>query len=299
MVNDGPPTRWDAAVRWLGLWLGLFVALHAARAEPVTFETLEDPGLPLWGMVSRVDLTDPRVRVVCPLAGDGSAAVPPPYVTTLQTVSEVLRRERLEVAVNGDFFAVDPTFVPPGGESSGPATSSVARRGYAVGTPAMPLGPAASRGRVYRKTGQRDAVSLVVGRDGRVRIEHSPDLRDASEAVSGNRLLVESGRARVAHDDAQARAPRTLAGLTADRRTLLLVVVDGRSVRSRGLTLGEAADLLCRLGADIGINLDGGGSSVMVRRGDDGQPQRLTRPSDGSERPVANVLGVRIEPISR
>ncbi|MFN4244110.1 MAG: phosphodiester glycosidase family protein [Tepidisphaerales bacterium] len=291
---------WAAVCLWTLLAVGPVMAAVAAtgqgRQGPITLEPIERPELPLRGMVARVDLTDPRVRVVCPLAGDPDRPTRPPYVTTLQTVSAVLRREKLELAVNGDFFAVAP--VEPGG--SGPRPSGAGRSMYVVGAPAMPLGASVSGGKVHRRgPGGRNAVSLVVDAAGRVSIEREPELRGAAEVVSGNRLLVEAGTAAVAHDDRDTRAPRTLAGLTADGRTLVLVVVDGRSVSSRGVTLGEAAELLVGLGVDRGINLDGGGSSVMVRRGDDGLPLALTRPSDGNERPVANVLGIRLLPEPR
>ena len=84
------------------------------------------------------------------------------------------------------------------------------------------------------------------------------------------------------------RNPRTLAGVRADG-TLLLVTVDGRRAGwSVGMTLPEAARLMQRLGAREAINLDGGGSSTMVIRG-----EVVNRPSDRvGERPVSNGLFV-------
>ncbi|MEW5742068.1 MAG: phosphodiester glycosidase family protein, partial [Myxococcota bacterium] len=60
--------------------------------------------------------------------------------------------------------------------------------------------------------------------------------------------------------------PRTLLGLSRDKRRLFLVVVDGRapSQGRRGMTCGEAADFMVSLGAWWALNLDGGGSSEMV-----------------------------------
>ena len=93
------------------------------------------------------------------------------------------------------------------------------------------------------------------------------------------------------------------AGAAATRRALLdlrerghrYAIVDSVSDRHL-LTLGEAAALLVELGANVALNLDGGGSSVMVARTPEGGIECLTSPSDGGERPVANVLGVRIVP---
>lgn len=49
---------------------------------------------------------------------------------------------------------------------------------------------------------------------------------------------------------------------------MVLVVSDGRTAQSRGLTLYELADVLQRLGAVTAYNLDGGGSSTMVFNGE-------------------------------
>jgi exopolysaccharide biosynthesis protein len=70
-------------------------------------------------------------------------------------------------------------------------------------------------------------------------------------------------------------------------RTLWLVVVDGRQgAYSTGMTLPELTGLLEALGADEAVNLDGGGSSVLVVRG-----RAVSRPSDETgERPVVNAL---------
>jgi hypothetical protein len=81
-----------------------------------------------------------------------------------------------------------------------------------------------------------------------------------------------------------ARQPRTLAGVRADGK-LLLVTVDGRRPGwSAGMTLPEAARLMRSLGAREAVNLDGGGSTTMTVRG-----EVVNRPSDpGGERPVSN-----------
>lgn len=81
-----------------------------------------------------------------------------------------------------------------------------------------------------------------------------------------------------------ARQPRTLAGVRADG-TILLVTVDGRRPGwSVGMTLPEAARLMRSLGARDALNLDGGGSSTMMVRG-----EVVSRPSDrGGERPVSD-----------
>ena len=64
-------------------------------------------------------------------------------------------------------------------------------------------------------------------------------------------------------------------------------MVDGRSNTSRGLTLQELATYFLRLGARDAVNLDGGGSSVMVING-----EVVNKPSDGRERTVSMALGL-------
>jgi hypothetical protein len=94
-----------------------------------------------------------------------------------------------------------------------------------------------------------------------------------------------------------AAAARTAAGVSANGRHLYLVVVDGRSAVSRGLTLAELSVLLHRAGAREAIDLDGGGSSTFVLRAP-GEPVVSVRnvPSSGAERAVANGVGVFVRP---
>lgn len=85
--------------------------------------------------------------------------------------------------------------------------------------------------------------------------------------------------------------PRTIVGYTADGR-IVLFVCDGRqSNGSWGYTLPEAADMLAGLGVQWAVNLDGGGSSVMV--GKDGKA--LNAPSDGAQRRVPTAIVISLQ----
>ncbi|MBK6534262.1 MAG: phosphodiester glycosidase family protein [Deltaproteobacteria bacterium] len=111
------------------------------------------------------------------------------------------------------------------------------------------------------------------------------------EAVSGHPTLVVGGVARDNSGDTGLcpRNPRTAAGLTADHRTLILAVVDGRNAPARvGMTCNELAALMRDLGARDALNLDGGGSATMWLSG----IGVLNRPSDGTARTVSNHLAV-------
>lgn len=130
----------------------------------------------------------------------------------------------------------------------------------------------------------------------RVYLQHNLSnkiVEDAKYIVGAGPLLVESGKVKVmaaeeefANDIKNGRAPRTAIGIKADG-SLLLVVVDGRSSYSGGVTLTELAEYLLKLGAVSAMNFDGGGSSEMVIKN-----KIVNIPSDGVERPIRVALGV-------
>ncbi len=92
--------------------------------------------------------------------------------------------------------------------------------------------------------------------------------------------------------DFKARHPRTSMGFSADRRTLILVVVDGRTSKSKGMYGAELAELMKKLGAWTAFNIDGGGSSQMWVAGGGYQNDVKGNNNGGGVRAVANHLGV-------
>lgn len=118
------------------------------------------------------------------------------------------------------------------------------------------------------------------------------DANLAETVVGAGPLLVENGSINVrtkeeniAKDIAYGRAPRTAIGITKDK-SIMLVVVDGRSASSCGMTLNELAEFMVKLGCEDALNLDGGGSSEMVIKN-----RIVNRPSDGVERKVSIGIG--------
>lgn len=109
-------------------------------------------------------------------------------------------------------------------------------------------------------------------------------------AISGNHFLVHDGIIRAVDDT--TLAPRTAIGVDADTGEVLILVVDGRSSRSRGYTMVELANLMVDLGADEAVNLDGGGSSTMVGKNRNGNTAVLNTPSDGFQRWVSNAVAI-------
>ena len=82
------------------------------------------------------------------------------------------------------------------------------------------------------------------------------------------------------------RHPRTGVGISKDRKTIWLLVVDGRQPKlSVGMSLPELTSFLQQLGAWEAYNLDGGGSTTMYLDG-----QVINSPSDGNERRRCDAL---------
>lgn len=115
-----------------------------------------------------------------------------------------------------------------------------------------------------------------------VNLRNQPGLLgNFKELVGGSdHIIMKNG---VSIDDWNDRHPRTCIGFNADSTKVYMVVIDGRSVESTGVSLGEAADVFRALGAINAVNLDGGGSSCMVVN-----DEVVNTPSDGSLRPVGN-----------
>jgi hypothetical protein len=186
--------------------------------------------------------------------------------------------------------------------------------GFFVRDGGMPLGEVRTHG-VERPYVPFDAPwgamrACVHVQGGTPRILHRDELpaRPRGDLLQAGPLLVRDGErvydrrhdpegfSAAAHqfdsDITVGRHPRAALGLT--DRWIYAVVSDGRARSDAGLTLGELANLLVRLGCRNALNLDGGGSTTMVARmpGDKAVSVRNT-PSDGSQRPVPNGIGFR------
>ncbi|MEU3244211.1 MULTISPECIES: phosphodiester glycosidase family protein [unclassified Streptomyces] len=120
------------------------------------------------------------------------------------------------------------------------------------------------------------------------------------ESASGKRLRCAVGGFPVLRDgeplpglDTKTAATRTGAGVGDHGRRLYLLVLDGSAESGAGLTVAEVADVLDTVGADAGVNLDGGGSSTLVTRDPEtGTPVVRNHPTGGAERPVPEGIGL-------
>jgi len=81
--------------------------------------------------------------------------------------------------------------------------------------------------------------------------------------------------------------PRTAIGMITPLH-YLVVVVDGRSSESQGMTLKQLGQVFVDQGATIAVNLDGGGSSTLWFNG-----EIINNPTDGrssGERKVSDII---------
>ena len=127
-----------------------------------------------------------------------------------------------------------------------------------------------------------------------VELNLPPSVPVLTELIGGTPRLIRNGNRSVeweaesvgssfTHD----RHPRTAVGFNADSTVVYFFTVDGRQGGySVGMSLFELADYMLGWGVYQGVNLDGGGSTAMVVRG-----EVVNSPSDaGGERSVANAL---------
>jgi len=205
-----------------------------------------------------------------------------------RTTSQFLDEFGVQIAINGDGFT--PWW-----------SRSPADYYPHVGDPVMPLGLTASKGDIYTEGVPKEVgvePTLYISRRNALSFNRRPG--NVFNAISGDRMLVEQGKVVDGLDDSELD-PRTAVGLNKNGRFLILIVVDGRQpFYSSGATFVKLAELLIAQGANIAMSLDGGGSSTLVLEGKNGEPMIMNSPIDnyipGRERPVANHLGIRINP---
>lgn len=123
-----------------------------------------------------------------------------------------------------------------------------------------------------------DEIELLLG------FNHG--ISNITDVMGGGVKILDQGQ--VYNGDNTTRHPRTFAAISQDSSTVYFVTVDGRQTSSIGMTYVDMANFLLWIGAHNGVNLDGGGSTTMVVRG-----EVVNSPSDpGGERSVANTLQV-------
>ncbi|MBE6356352.1 MAG: phosphodiester glycosidase family protein [Lentisphaerae bacterium] len=116
---------------------------------------------------------------------------------------------------------------------------------------------------------------------------------DIQLAVTGFATVIAKGKLA---GQKKGLAPRTGYGLSADRRYFYVAVIDGRQQDfSMGCSTYEVGCILLYLGADDGVNMDGGGSSSFVIFNPNSQKaEMLNHQPLGRVRAVGSSLGISI-----
>lgn len=154
-------------------------------------------------------------------------------------------------------------------------------------------------GVLYRSKGSSGREDLVVWADGSFEIISEKEISaedllsdGAQQVLSFGPALVENSKISVDENTEVGQAtysnPRTAIAII-DERHYLLVVSDGRTSRSEGLSLYELAGFLQSLGAVTAYNLDGGGSSTMWFNGEIVN-EPVNHGSEVSERSVSDIV---------
>ena len=184
------------------------------------------------------------------------------------TTSDMAANNNAVLAINGDYYGARQS-------------------GYVI-----------RNGKLYRDTsGNRDA--LVIQKNGEFKFVSESEtsaselLQDgALQVFSFGPVLLNNGEVSVGENDevgmAMASNPRTAIGYLGNNH-YVFVVSDGRTSESAGLSLYELASFMKELGVKDAYNLDGGGSSTMVFKGEIiNNPTTSGR--SGEERAVSDIV---------
>lgn len=133
--------------------------------------------------------------------------------------------------------------------------------------------------------------SFEIIREGDITAQELVD-KGAVQVLSFGPALIENSQVAVDSSDevgkAMASNPRTAIGIIDDKH-YVLVVSDGRTDESKGLSLKELADFMKELKVTTAYNLDGGGSSTMYFNG-----QIINKPTTNGhnieEREVSDIV---------
>jgi hypothetical protein len=243
-----------------------------AQGIDLFYGKITKPRLEIWAL--RVDLASPGTRVVV----KGGASHEGEAEKTLSTkVSSFVRDNGLIAGINAVPFDVVSA---------------------EEGRPIANAGVVIASGRLISPANPRfDA--LVLYKDGKpliMRQEAIGNIEEIDCAVGGFYRILSAGEPEERTKRPRDRHPRSAAGISADGRLLYLLVIDGRRAASAGATEEETALLLRSLGAFDGLNFDGGGSSVLALRQEEGAVRVANTPIHGGipgqERAVAGCIGV-------
>lgn len=209
------------------------------------------------------DIYTDSVNNICTAFADGTYG----KNITAKT-SEIAESVDAALAINGDFYGAQES-------------------GYVI-----------RNGVLYRSSSRNGQEDLVIWQDGSFEIIQEEEVtaqelidKGAWQVFSFGPALLENGETSVSESDevdqAMTSNPRTAIGIVEEGH-YVMVVSDGRTEESEGLSLYELACFLQTLGVETAYNLDGGGSSTMVSSGN-----VVNQPTSGhgiKERSVSDII---------
>ncbi len=160
----------------------------------------------------------------------------------------------------------------------------------------------AGTGGKMRSSASPSNTSVWFDNEGRVRFGHQAG-DEPVVATNGFQMILSNGALTVG--EGGDRHPRTAIGSDKKGKTLWLVVVDGRQRGySEGMNMHELASVMKGLGCWTATNMDGGGSSIMGLRDQDGGMKVVNSPSDRflgrvKIRPLPMVLTIRAAAVAQ
>ena len=250
------------------------VASQAAKTATVTDSSYKDDNITINLSETTVNNTQVYVADITLSSSDylKTAFAQNAYGTNVTAKTSVTSADNNAIlAVNGDYYGASST-------------------GYVI-----------RNGVVYRDTVREDSSNgdLAIYKDGSFKVIYEDQI-SAEQLVNDGVVnllafgpaLVENGEIAVDTNtevgQAMASNPRTAIGII-DENHYIIVVSDGRTSESEGLSLYQLAEVMKSYGAKTAYNLDGGGSSTLYFNG-----QVINKPTTGgnkiSERAVSDIV---------
>ena len=249
-------------------------ASQAAKTATVTDSSYKDDNISVNLSETTVNNTQVYVADITLSSSDylKTAFAQNAYGTNVTAKTSVTAADNNAIlAVNGDYYGANST-------------------GYVI-----------RNGVVYRDTVRENSSNgdLAIYKDGSFKIIYEDQI-SAEQLVNDGVVnllafgpaLVENGEIAVDTNtevgQAMASNPRTAIGII-DENHYIIVVSDGRTSESEGLSLYQLAEVMKSYGAKTAYNLDGGGSSTLYFNG-----QVINKPTTGgnkiSERAVSDIV---------
>lgn len=249
-------------------------ASQAAKTATVTDSSYKDDNISVNLSETTVNNTQVYIADITLSSSDylKTAFAQNAYGTNVTAKTSVTSADNNAIlAVNGDYYGASST-------------------GYVI-----------RNGVVYRDTVREDSSNgdLAIYKDGSFKVIYEDQI-SAEQLVNDGVVnllafgpaLVENGEIAVDTNtevgQAMASNPRTAIGMI-DENHYIIVVSDGRTSESEGLSLYQLAEVMKSYGAKTVYNLDGGGSSTLYFNG-----QVINKPTTGgnkiSERAVSDIV---------